>query len=443
MNSFLKKIVGSEDSLFLNIFMKEFIPNKRLPVLVYLYGGGFQNGEYLNFFSMLLKHQPLITGSSSTTFYGPDYLLMSDIIIVTLNYRVGALGFLSLNDEKLNIPGNAGLKDQRLALEFIKNNIANFGGDPENVTLCGQSAGGASVSWHCISKRSKGLFNRAIIMSGCVMNSWALTPRKDWAARLAIKIGYQGNENEGGILEFLQKVDPTKIIEHQKTLLNPDEIGKIAFSFAPQVESFINEDTFISCEPIHLLKEAWSNNIDLLIGGTADEGLMYLENLKDNPVVLANFNLNRVIPPEVDLPAENPKTIEFVENLRRIYYPTSSDPTQDEQAFCKVSFPYNSLFINMIINHFIMFLYPQIMTDQIFWHGLQRVVQGRQNSDGSGKTFLYRFAVDSPTQNHYRIRRLGKDVKGVCHADDVSDELINHKIKIIVLLFAPLGQLFI
>lgn len=61
----------------------------------------------------------------------------------------------------------------------------------------------------------------------------------------------------------------------------------------------------------------------------------------------------------------------------------------------------------------------QIKTDQHFWHGLQRVVQGRQNSGGSGKTFLYRFAMDSPTQNHYRIRRLGGNVRGVCHADDV------------------------
>jgi carboxylesterase type B len=62
----------------------------------------------------------------------------------------------------------------------------------------------------------------------------------------------------------------------------------------------------------------------------------------------------------------------------------------------------------------------QIKTDQVFWHGLQRTIQGRQNSGGSGKTFVYRFGVDSATQNHFRIRRLGPDVRGVCHADDIS-----------------------
>jgi carboxylesterase type B len=62
----------------------------------------------------------------------------------------------------------------------------------------------------------------------------------------------------------------------------------------------------------------------------------------------------------------------------------------------------------------------QLQTDKIFWHGLQRVVQGRQNSSGKGKTFLYRFAVDSPFQNHYKIRRFGENVRGVCHADELS-----------------------
>jgi cholinesterase len=263
--------------------------------------------------------------------------MMSDVILVTLNYRVGALGFMCLKDKELNVPGNAGLKDQLLALKFVKNNIEQFGGDSNNITLFGQSAGGSSVSWHCVSERSKGLFNRAIIMSGCILNSWSLTPHRDWANRLARKLGYVGSENESEILEYLQKADPVKIVEFQKTLLKSDEIGKIAFSFAPHVESYITEDTFIPSNPLDLLRKAWSNDIDILIGGVADEGLMYLENIKDNPAILAYFNLNQVVP-EVGLPVDSPVVIEFVENLRRIYYPTSNDPTKDELAFCKVCF---------------------------------------------------------------------------------------------------------
>lgn len=71
--------------------------------------------------------------------YGPDYLLQKDIILVKINYRVGPIGFLSLEDPKLNIPGNAGLKDQVFALKWIQKNIANFGGDPQNITVFGTS----------------------------------------------------------------------------------------------------------------------------------------------------------------------------------------------------------------------------------------------------------------------------------------------------------------
>lgn len=71
--------------------------------------------------------------------YGGDYLLQNDIVYVTLNYRVGPIGFLSLKDPKLDIPGNTGLKDQVFALKWIQKNIANFGGDPENITIFGTS----------------------------------------------------------------------------------------------------------------------------------------------------------------------------------------------------------------------------------------------------------------------------------------------------------------
>src|SRR5690349_2228857 len=194
MNSMLKKVTGSEDCLFLNIFTKDASPAKLQPVMIFIHGGAFHSG------------------SSSTKAYAPDYLLMADVVVVTINYRLGAFGFLSLKDESLEVPGNAGLKDQLMAMKFVKKNIENFGGDPNNITLFGQSAGGSSVSFHCVSEQSKGLFNRAIIMSGCVLNDWSITPQLQWPERLARKLGYEGNNEEKNVYEFLQKADPVKIV---------------------------------------------------------------------------------------------------------------------------------------------------------------------------------------------------------------------------------------
>lgn len=84
-------------------------------MLFYIHGGGFYSG------------------SGSTELLGPDFLLMADVVVVTINYRLGALGFLNLKDKELNVPGNAGLKDQLLAMKFVKSNIRNFGGDPNNI----------------------------------------------------------------------------------------------------------------------------------------------------------------------------------------------------------------------------------------------------------------------------------------------------------------------
>lgn len=78
-------------------------------------------------------------GSGGTDLYGPDYFMQKDVVLVTFNYRLGPIGFLSLKDPSLGVPGNAGLKDQTMALKWVKENIENFGGDAANVTIFGQS----------------------------------------------------------------------------------------------------------------------------------------------------------------------------------------------------------------------------------------------------------------------------------------------------------------
>ncbi len=164
----------SDDCLFLNIFTPENAqPGQRLPVLVYIHGGGFTGGCGHE------KH-----------FDGPVWP-QHGIIGVTINYRLGPLGFASLPQltEEAGHSGNYALYDQLTALQWVRDNIAAFGGDPGNITIMGQSAGAMSVQLLCQSPLTEGLFQRAVLSSGCGMaDMMAASPEKAgafWQAVMA------------------------------------------------------------------------------------------------------------------------------------------------------------------------------------------------------------------------------------------------------------------
>lgn len=163
-------IEGSEDCLYLNVYTPDPVPETSapLPVMVWFHGGGWQ------------------CGSGISSFYGPDFLLDHDIVLVSANFRLGPLGFLST--ETLDCPGNNGLKDQLQVLRWVRDNIAAFGGDPQSVTVFGESAGGASVTYHMLSEKSRGLLHRGIAQSGTYYNPWAQPAHKGVAAARAVKL---------------------------------------------------------------------------------------------------------------------------------------------------------------------------------------------------------------------------------------------------------------
>lgn len=141
----------SEDCLFLNVFAPDTAKEgDALPVLIYIHGGGFTGGCGHE------KH-----------FDGPVWPAKG-VIGVTLNYRLGPMGFVCLPQlrEEAGLTGNYGLYDQLTAIKWVRDNIASFGGDPENMTIMGQSAGAMSVQQHCLSPLSKGLFQKAVMSSG-------------------------------------------------------------------------------------------------------------------------------------------------------------------------------------------------------------------------------------------------------------------------------------
>lgn len=173
------------------------------------------------------------------------------------------------------MPGNAGLKDQQMVLEFVRDNIHNFGGDAGNVTLMGHSSGGMSVSLHCIAESSRGLFQRAVFLGGSCVTNW---PQLDWTKKLATALNFGGDINdESEILKFLEAADCLKMSEAGMGLATEDDARDhdVVFPFGPKIEPYVNDSTFISSSPFDLMKSAWSKDIDVLIGGTIDEGMPF------------------------------------------------------------------------------------------------------------------------------------------------------------------------
>ncbi|CAL8109732.1 unnamed protein product [Orchesella dallaii] len=253
---YLGRVQGSEDCLYLNVFTPS-IPNDEpggknlLPVLVYIHGGGFMSG--------------------SANVYKGAYFMDEDVVLVTLNYRLGALGFLTTGDTVVR--GNNGLRDQNMALQWVQENIENFGGDPNKVTLFGESVGGASVHYHLLSKASEGLFRRAISQSGNAMRIYALTnDRFGQAKRFAEKFNCP-TEDSQELVNCLKKIDGKQLVEAHK---DAKGIIRDEYSlFAPVIERVKDGGEFLADEPAELLSSGRFSKIPWLVGVNSGEGLLY------------------------------------------------------------------------------------------------------------------------------------------------------------------------
>ncbi|KAM4690422.1 uncharacterized protein WCC33_017807 [Rhinophrynus dorsalis] len=237
----------SEDCLYLNVWVPPSKP-KSTHVMVFIYGGAF------------------LAGTSSLDIYDPSMLSFSeDVIVVSMNYRVGALGFLALPGNK-HAPGNAGLFDQRLALKWVHENIAAFGGNPNTVTLFGHSSGAACVGFHLLSAGSQNYFSRVIIQSGSVSAPWAINSHRR-ARRLTLKLaeilGCSLNDDDT-IMDCLQTVDPKDIVKKQ-ILAETEHLYALT-----RIIPIVDND-FLNDIPNNLIKQH-VKKIDVLIGGSKDDG---------------------------------------------------------------------------------------------------------------------------------------------------------------------------
>ena len=241
----------SEDSLYLNIWTPAESSADKLPVLVWIYGGGFS------------------FGSSSDPIFDGTELANKGVIIVSIAYRVGQLGFLAhpeLNKESpAGVSGNYGLLDQIAALKWLKQNISEFGGDANNVTIAGESAGGISVSMLAASPLTKGLFNKVISQSG---GSFGPTRVKNYPGENMSTL--QQAQTEG--VDYVKQFGTTSIAELRKMS---------AETFIPKGWSLpggwpIVDDYVIKGDQYKLYQQGKFNDVPALVGYNSDEGVSFV-----------------------------------------------------------------------------------------------------------------------------------------------------------------------
>ncbi|CAF4788681.1 unnamed protein product [Pieris macdunnoughi] len=290
-------ITGYEDCLTLNVYTPLDLNRKPYPVMVYIHGGGFRDG------------------SGSPFLYGPEYLVKNGVILVTLNYRLEVLGFLCLGIKEA--PGNMGLKDQVEALRWVKQNIKQFNGDPDNITLFGESAGSASVLYHIVSPMSKNLFNRAIMQSGSAISPWSmqLEPIKT-AFKLAEQMGYKPKD----VYEVLHIFKKKTIMELLGTRV-PRREGDTILSeniFVPCIEEVLNgREQLITDSPYNIIRNGSFNKVPIMMGFNSAEGFMFVG--KENDTTISKFNVFDSLPRDLEFPTALDK-ITTSQKLTKVYF---------------------------------------------------------------------------------------------------------------------------
>ena len=239
-----------EDCLVLNVFTPSVNDGRKRPVMVWLHGGGF------------------VAGSAGFTVYeGQNLVSMRDVVLVHLNHRLNLFGFLYLGDlgGERYADGNAGMLDIVAALEWIRDNIANFGGDPGNVTVFGQSGGGSKVSTLFGMPSAKGLFHRAIAMSGTQVRSITREQATKTATRVLASLnlgtaGPAGGQLDKARLDELQAVPMRRL----RDLLNG--AGAQGFNWGPVVDG-----RTLPAHPFDPAASPYGADVPLLIGSTETE----------------------------------------------------------------------------------------------------------------------------------------------------------------------------
>ncbi|XP_071477532.1 acetylcholinesterase-like [Diadema antillarum] len=269
----------SEDCLYLNIYA----PSQRqpgIPVMVWIHGGGFSGGTAMTY-----------------EYWGIPLVTVGDVIVVTLNYRLGVFAQFSTEDDVA--PGNYGMLDQVAALEWVYNNIEAFDGDKDDITIFGESAGSASVNFHLLSKLSRGFFNKAMLQSGSAFSPWAFKhdPERERRLSQGLGVAFGCDTSTSEVL-----VACLKLQEADELRMKANELYNLDGAYPVTLDGTFLEDT-----PKNLYEMGDFAKVPLLAGFNKDEGTLI-------PLAFLPHYIGSPIPPVI-----NRTTFDFFVNYYRSF----------------------------------------------------------------------------------------------------------------------------
>ena len=248
----------NEDCLFLNISTPA-LDDKKRPILFWIHGGGYRTGQ-----------------GAIPWYNGRNFASNGDIVVVSINYRIGAFGFANLAGygEKFATSGANGLLDQITALEWVRDNIQAFGGNPQQITIAGESAGGFAVSSLLGSQRAEGLFTRAIPQSGAAQHTMSKVDGEKCAAALMQILNVDS-------AEALQQVDAEALLQAQTEVDKMEAAGELGISgstmaFYPSVGNGVLPES-----PLTAIQGGQGKNVDVLTGTNKDEATLFVQGKVD------------------------------------------------------------------------------------------------------------------------------------------------------------------
>lgn len=315
---------------------------------------------------------------------------MKDVVVVTINYRFGAFGFAKLPSK--GIDGNATLKDQQLALEWVHENISNFGGDPENICLFGESAGASCVHLHTLNDRSKKFIKSAILQSNVIQADWFIQKDVQLKTRQLARILGAASDSDDDIFNALMSSSVKDIYSNEIKIQDDDRMRRnLPFVFKPSIEDE-SDNAFITQSPLETLKNR-KIDVPLIIGINDGDGMTMVSSYRKKLLPSYNSDFARFLPISLNIDSNSDEAQRVGKRVKEFYF-------QDKPVDNTTLSQFNKLMTDM---HYSI---PHTLTYEL--HSMYQ----------ESSQYLYEFRYDGELNGFKSLLQMDS-VPGACHFDEL------------------------